>query len=70
MYLVILRGKNYIFKMESNLGLHLSKGCYGIAENYMHWPKEMIVSGLTTDLIGHRYQLFKLKVYFVVLFWI
>ncbi|XP_047122760.1 protein patched homolog 2 isoform X1 [Hydra vulgaris] len=41
-------------RKEENLGLHLSKGCYGIAENYMHWPKEMIVSGLTTDSVGHR----------------
>lgn len=36
-----------------DIGAILTNGCYGFATNYMHWPAELIVGGISKNKSGH-----------------
>ncbi|XP_045482459.1 protein patched [Harmonia axyridis] len=36
-----------------DMGAILTNGCYGFATNYMHWPAELIVGGISKNKSGH-----------------
>ncbi|XP_033217581.1 protein patched isoform X2 [Belonocnema kinseyi] len=44
---------NYQSKMQPDIGADLTGGCYGFAENLLHWPEELIVGGASRNKTGH-----------------
>ncbi|KAK9889338.1 hypothetical protein WA026_004613 [Henosepilachna vigintioctopunctata] len=36
-----------------DIGAVLTNGCYGFATNYMHWPTELIIGGISKNKTGH-----------------
>jgi len=46
------------FKTVTNLqipdiGAELANGCRGFASKYMHWPKELLLGGITQNKTGY-----------------
>lgn len=39
-----------------DVGAELTRGCYGFAAKYMHWPEDLLVGGLVKNKTGHIRQ--------------
>ncbi|XP_022167571.1 protein patched isoform X2 [Myzus persicae] len=40
-------------KKIPDIGAELANGCYGFASKYMHWPKELLLGGITQNKTGY-----------------
>jgi patched 1 len=36
-----------------DIGAELANGCRGFASKYMHWPKELLLGGITQNKTGY-----------------